>query len=38
MPTATLGAIQKGANISAGAAKQGAGIQTAGINQSYGWK
>ena len=33
---ATIGAIQKGASISAGAAKQGAGTQTTGINQSYG--
>ena len=33
---ATLQAIQKGASISAGAAKQGAAIQTTGINQSYG--
>jgi hypothetical protein len=33
---ATLQAIQKGAGISAGAAKQGAAIQTAGINQAYG--
>ena len=33
---ATIGAIQKGANISAGAAKQGAATQTTGINQSYG--
>ena len=32
----TIGAIQKGAIISAGAAKQGAAIQTTGINQSYG--
>lgn len=33
---ATLQAIQKGAGISAGAAKQGAAIQTTGINQAYG--
>ena len=33
---ATLQAIQKGASISAGAAKQGAAIQTTGINQAYG--
>jgi hypothetical protein len=33
---ATLQAIQKGANISTGAAKQGAAIQTTGINQAYG--
>lgn len=33
---ATIGAIQKGANISAGAATQGAATQTAGINQAYG--
>ncbi len=33
---ATIGAIQKGASISAGAAKQGAGTQTTGINQAYG--
>lgn len=32
---ATLGAIQKGAGIAAGAAKQGAATQTAGINQAY---
>ncbi|MGI8545685.1 MAG: hypothetical protein ACR2MD_19690 [Aridibacter sp.] len=31
----TIGAINTGANISAGAAKQGAATQTAGINQSY---
>ncbi len=31
----TLQAINKGAGISAGAAKQGAATQTAGINQSY---
>jgi hypothetical protein len=31
----TIGAINKGANISAGAAKQGAATQTTGINQSY---
>ena len=33
---ATLQAIQKGASISAGAAKQGAGTQTTGINQAFG--
>jgi hypothetical protein len=33
---ATLQAIQKGTSISAGAAKQGAAIQTTGINQAYG--
>jgi hypothetical protein len=32
----SLGAIQKGASISAGAAKQGAATQTAGINRAYG--
>ena len=32
---ATIGAIQKGTAISAGAAKQGAAIQTTGINQAY---
>lgn len=31
----TIEAINKGASISAGAAKQGAATQTAGINQSY---
>ena len=33
---ATIGAINKGAKISAGAAKQGAATQTTGINQAYG--
>lgn len=32
----TIAAINKGANISAGAAQQGAATQTAGINQAYG--
>lgn len=32
----TVNAIEKGASISAGAAGQGATIQTAGINQAYG--
>jgi hypothetical protein len=32
----TIGAIQKGASISAGAAKQGSATQAAGINQAYG--
>jgi hypothetical protein len=33
---ATIGAIQKGDGLSAGAAKQGTAIQTTGINQAYG--
>lgn len=32
---ATIGAIQKGASINAGAAKQSEAIQTAGVNQAY---
>lgn len=35
---ATIGAIQKGASISAGATRQVAGIQTQGINQAYNLK